>query len=154
MQLDRARLERGGLRIVTTLDYDLQQQVNCTLRSQRARLEGQSSQTASDTCPAAELLPAVSAITAAPTVPLAASAVILDPLSGQVLALAGDTTLTGGEAVLSGHPAGTVQTPLLALASFARGLSPASLVWDIPTESSRASTQPAFSMGQPGCGPQ
>ncbi len=142
MQLDRARLERGGLRIITTLDYELQQQVNCTLRSQLVRLEGQSSQTVSDACPAAELLPAVSALTAAPTAPLAASAVILDPLSGQVLALAGDTTLTGGEAALSRHPAGTVQTPLLALAGFARGLSPASLVWDIPTESV-ASLDPA-----------
>ena len=67
---------------------------------------------------------------------------ILDPLSGQVLALAGDTTLAGGEAMLSRHPAGTIQTPLLALTGFARGLSPASLVWDIPAESV-ASLDPA-----------
>jgi len=130
---DRARLERGGLRIITTLDYELQQQLTCTLRSQLTRLADQTSLPGGELCQAAEMLPAVPLLALAQA-PVAASAVILDPLTGQVLALAGDTTLAGGEAVLSRHPAGTVQTPVLALAAFARGLSPASLVWDIPTD--------------------
>ncbi|HWR64722.1 MAG TPA: transglycosylase domain-containing protein, partial [Bellilinea sp.] len=134
---DRARLERGGMRILTTLDYELQQQLTCTLRSQLARLESQTSALDGVLCQAAELLPAAPLLTAAPA-PVAASAVILDPLTGQVLALAGDTTLPGGEGILSRHPAGTVQTPVLALAGFARGLSPASLVWDIPADGTEA----------------
>jgi len=134
MELDRSQLERGGLRILTTLDYELQQQLTCTLRSQLAHLEGQTELAGDDLCPAAANLPAVLPLTAAPVSPLAASAVMMDPLSGQVLALAGDTTLAGGEGTLSRHPAGTVQAPILALAGFARGLSPASLVWDIPPD--------------------
>jgi len=96
------------------------------------RLEGQVNLPSGELCQAAELLPAAPLLTAAPA-PVAASGAILDPLTGQVLALAGDTSLAGGEGVLSRHPAGTVQTPILALAGFARGLSPASLVWDIPS---------------------
>lgn len=130
---DRARLERGGLRIISTLDYDLQQQLTCTLRSKLARLEGQTSLPGGELCQAAELLPATPLLSVAPA-PVAASAVILDPLTGQVLAMVGDTTLANGEGVINRHPSGTVQTPILALAGFARGLSPASLVWDIPTD--------------------
>jgi membrane carboxypeptidase/penicillin-binding protein PbpC len=61
--------------------------------------------------------------------------VITNPANGQVLALVGDTSLAGGEKSLARHPIGTLQTPFVALAGFARSLGPASLVWDIPADS-------------------
>ncbi len=131
---NRQRLERGGLRILTSLDYDLQQQLTCAIRVQLARLEGAASVTDTADCDAAKQLPTLP-VAANPNPAagaLAASAVILDPLTGQVLALTGDTTLAGGEAALGRHASGSLQTSFLALAGFARTLGPASLVWDIP----------------------
>ena len=73
-----------------------------------------------------------------------ASAVLFDPQSGQVLALVGDTSLSQGEAAaLSAHPTGSLLTPFIDVAGFARGLGPASLVWDIP------SSLPTIAAGQP-----
>jgi membrane peptidoglycan carboxypeptidase len=125
-------LERGGLKIITTLDVDLQRQLNCTLQAQLTRLAGGSSSVAS--CPAAELLPPLPLSAPLPeaAAQLSASAALLDPTGGQVLALVGDTSLTAGESPQKTHPSGSVQTPFLALVAFARGMSPASLVWDLP----------------------
>ncbi len=56
------RLERGGLRLITTLDYDLQSQAQCVTQTQMARLEGQLDPfplTQNDECPAARLLPSL-----------------------------------------------------------------------------------------------
>lgn len=130
--IDRARIERGGLRVVTTLDLDLQLQVNCALQTQLNRLAGQLAPI--EGCEAARLLPSLplSVSERVGGQVFTASTVILDPGTGEVLALSGDTTLQGESAFLQSHPAGSVQTPLLALAGFARGLAPASLVWDIP----------------------
>ncbi len=135
--LDRQRLERGGLKVITSLDYDLQLQLNCALRGQLARASAAGEALpAGEDCPAGRLLPALppGAASPVPSPPLTASAVILDPGSGQVLALAGDTTLQSGEsAALSSRLAGSLPAPFLALTGFARGLSPASLVWDVPS---------------------
>lgn len=131
-ELGKNRLERGGLRIITSLDLDLQTQVACTLRIQLTRLAGESVQ--SEACPAARLLPALPVDTVV-VQDTQASVVMLDPASGQVLALVGDSGLQTGEVDLKSHLTGSLQTPFLALAAFARGLSPASLVWDIPAES-------------------
>ncbi len=132
-QIERERLERGGLRIITSLDYDLQEQATCTLQTQLDHLAGSSA--VSSLCPAANLLPSLPLSTPQNLAdkPLAASAVILDPQNGQVLALVGDTSLQTAGASLHDHPAGSLQTPFLALAGFARSLSPATLVWDIPS---------------------
>lgn len=125
-QLTRAlgtqQVERGGLEIITTLDMDLQRQVTCTLQAQLARL--QSTTTAPQECDAARLL------TTLPLEPvrsdgLAGAAILLDPTSGQVLAYA-DTQPTAV------RQPGSILTPFVALAGFARGMGPASLVWDIP----------------------
>ena len=40
-QLGQQRIERGGLRIITTLDDDQQRQMTCTARTQLMRLTGQ-----------------------------------------------------------------------------------------------------------------
>ena len=131
--IDRSRIERGGLRIITSLDYELQLQLGCTLQAQLARLSDRPN--APGQCDAARLLPSLPlALTArSGEQAYAASAVILDAGSAEVLALVGDTTLNGEPGTLLQHAAGSLQTPVLALASFARSLNPASLLWDIPT---------------------
>jgi membrane peptidoglycan carboxypeptidase len=119
-QIPLQRLERGGLRITTSLDLDLQTQAACTIQAQLARLNGQ----AAPACEAARLLPTLSS--GAPiTTSLAANAAILDPATGQVLALVGPN---------DPHPGGSLLTPLLYLSAFAGGQAPASLAWDIPGE--------------------
>lgn len=132
-QLDAAfgggRVERGGLTVVTSLDYDLQVQAACIVQTQVSRLAGRDEAPESD-CAGARLLPVISP---APTLPeVSASALILDPRRGQVLAAVGDTYAGGESAALLSHPAGTILTPFVYLTAFTRGASPASLAWDIP----------------------
>jgi membrane peptidoglycan carboxypeptidase len=127
----QAGVERGGLRVITSLDYDLQLQTVCTLQAQLARLSASASAALPGNCPAASLLPALP-VGGAHSSAAQASAVILDPQTGEVLALAGDLSADGAQSGLQSHLSGSLQTPLFALAGFARSLSPASLVWDIP----------------------
>ena len=128
-------LERGGLNVITSLDIDLQSGLACTMKVQMARLSGQAAsaqQIASD-CEASRLLPTIP--TPIPALPemIQASAVITDPRSGEVLALLGESTFQQESALTRGHAPGSLLTPFVALAVFARGYSPASLVWDIPS---------------------
>ncbi len=128
-QLGQDRLERGGLHIRTSLDYDLQLQVNCAVKAQLERstgTEGQSQDTLGADCPAARLLPTLPDSSQALTTTLTTEVVVYDPQSGQILAQAGNASQS------SLHPAGSLLTPFIYLTSFTRGLSPASLVWDIP----------------------
>lgn len=132
-KFDRTRLARGGLDIWTTLDYDLQLQASCAVKTQVARLAGDQKEIlAADgsPCTAARLLPSLppGSLPAEVT----ASALILDPTNGQVLAVVGDEQ-TGQDGVsLTSHPAGTMLTPFIYLTGFTRGLNPGSLAWDIP----------------------
>lgn len=136
------RIERGGLRIVTTLDYALQLQTECAVRSQLARLQGQPApQSALDgtTCQAARLLPTLptgqitaGAALAGSGASLSAASLIYDPRQGQLLALVGDPAPGLDPTRLPARPPGTLLTPLIALTGYTRGLAPASLVWDIP----------------------
>ncbi len=131
----RARLERGGLHITTTLDYDLQMQSACATLTQARRLAGDlSEQPAADgrTCEAARFLPALPPGLSAQNASL--SAMLVDPRSGQVLAAVGETLAGQESAFLSTHPAGSSLTPFIYLTGFTRGLSPATMVWDIPGE--------------------
>jgi membrane peptidoglycan carboxypeptidase len=128
------RLERGGLVILTSLDYDLQQQAVCTVQTFQARLAGNDPEFLApdgSACEAARLLPALQPGESLPGA--SASAVILDPQTGQVLAAVGDLTAAGQSTSLAVHPAGTTITPFIYLTGFTRGLNPASLGWDIPT---------------------
>ena len=61
-----------------------------------------------------------------------ASALVLDPRDGQILSLAGETTPSGESAFLTAHRPGSLLAPFVYLTGFARGLGPASLVWDVP----------------------
>ena len=126
-------VERGGLVILTSLDYDLQLQAVCTVQTALARLAGDSSEfPASDgsACDAARLLPSLQPGESLPGA--SASVVILDPQTGQILAAVGDLTSNGQGTGLASHPAGTSITPFIYLTGFSRGLNPASLTWDIP----------------------
>jgi membrane peptidoglycan carboxypeptidase len=127
------RVERGGLVILTSLDYDLQLQAACTVQTHLARLAGDSTEFPApdgSTCEAARLLPALQP---GETLPGAnASVVIIDPQTGQILAAVGDWSVGGQGTALVAHPAGTTITPFIYLTGFSRGLNPASLGWDIP----------------------
>ena len=128
------RVERGGLVILTSLDYDLQMQAACTLQTELSRLAGDQQEAPvadGSPCPAAGLLPALQAGESLPGA--SGSMVILDPQSGQILAAVGDSTAGGQGNSLNAHPAGTAITPFIYLTGFARGLNPATLVWDIPS---------------------
>jgi len=125
---DRQRLERGGLVIVSTIDFDLQQQSLCLTQIFSARLAAQTLDESN--CTSARYLssPPADANSIAP----AASAIVLDPRTGQVLALVGETSDGVESPHLSAHPPGSLLAPFIYLTGFARGLGPASLVWDIP----------------------
>ncbi len=120
---NRDRIERGGLIILTTLDHDLQVQADCSLQTQLFRMGEQVEPLVND-CPASNLLPPLQS--GALSGEVSASAMILDTKKGQILAVAGQ----GGVI----HPAGTLLSPFIYLTGFTRGLSPASLGWDIPGE--------------------
>ncbi|MFQ5616074.1 MAG: penicillin-binding protein, partial [Anaerolineales bacterium] len=133
--IPRERLERGGLKVITTLDYDLQLEVDCAVATQLARLSGneidpQTGDTRS--CETARLLPTL-AINSGDHVPgLSANAVVLAPRSGQVLAMVGADDSGQPTPRLVGRAPGSFLAPYVYLTAFTRGFSPASLVWDIP----------------------
>lgn len=129
--MPRERLERGGIVIITTLDYDLQTQASCTTEVYAARLAGNPDPEIN--CDSARLLPSLPpAVTFEDS---SASALILDPQTGQVLALVGETISGEETPLVSPHKPGSSLDAFVYLTGFTRGLSPASLTWDIPQES-------------------
>ena len=124
----RERLERGGLTIISTLDLDLQGESACAVAAQVARLSDEDA----NSCAAARLLPTLPLEAAVSNVH--ASAMLIDPVDGQILAAVGETSLKGESANLAAHRSGSSLTPFIYLTGFTRGLSPASLLWDIPNE--------------------
>lgn len=127
------RIERGGLQIITTLDYELQLQTECAAKAQLARLQGHSLPASDDSnlCPAARLLPPLPDLDTAAFTDLSSAAIVYHPRRGEILALTGDTGAGLDPTRLPFRPPGTLLTPLVTLTAFTRGLTPASLVWDI-----------------------
>ena len=132
---NRLRLEHGGMKVLTTMDYALEMRTRCILLIQLTRLNNPGGASL-QSCDGAENLPALPPATtdqAAQT----ASAAVMDPDNGQILALAGDPGSNNGEAAsLSPHKPGSLLSPFIYLTGFTRGLSPASLLWDLPSKSS------------------
>lgn len=137
--LGKQNIERGGLKIITTMDSDLQTQAECVLLLQVQKLGNVGDYYpgyAGLHCEAASLLsPLPSAILAQPADVLG-SVVILENNTGDILALVGDMDNAGKETTLQTHQAGSLLTPIAAVAFISRGMSPATLVWDIPMMSS------------------
>jgi membrane peptidoglycan carboxypeptidase len=140
-QFTRDRIERGGLTIITTLDYDLQQQASCATLTYAAQLAGTTDPTAS--CTTADLLPTVPADSSVGA-NASTSSLIFDTQSGQVLAAVGETLRGQETAFLAAHDPGSLMTPFIYLTGFTRGLSPASLVWDIPSSSNTKNPDGVF----------
>lgn len=130
------RLARGGLNIITTLDFDLQTQATCAAQIQRDRLSGPTGENLPARegidCVAARLLPTFPVLDRNRTAELGAEIVILDPTTGQVLAMVKEFGPDDRLNRLVGHPPGSLITPLIYLTAFTRGMGPASLLWDIP----------------------
>ncbi len=126
-QIPRARLLRGGMTIVSTLDYDLQQSAVCLTEVYAARL----AVTPYENCAASATLPSLPPHS--PYADSSASALILDPTNGQILALVGETNQGVQTPLIGAHPAGSAYDAFAYLTAFTRGFSPASLVWDIPS---------------------
>jgi membrane peptidoglycan carboxypeptidase len=61
-----------------------------------------------------------------------ASAIITDPKTGQILAVVGETFQAQETPLIAAHDPGSVLDAFTYLTGFTRGLSPASLIWDIP----------------------
>lgn len=127
------RFRRGGFQVVTSLDADLQEQMNCLLEYQRELLEDPERKIDSR-CEAARLLPAAVAEMTALSQDLSIQSLILDHTSGELLAVAGIGPEGSEPSWTPGHAPGSILTPFLYLAAFTRGGEPAALVWDIPPD--------------------
>lgn len=128
-QIPRERVERGGIIVISTLDYALQKNASCVTEVYAARLAGLPEP--NESCDAARLLPSLPpAVTFADS---SASAVILDPRTGQVLAMVGETVQGVETPLVSAHSSGSSMDAFVYLTGFTRGLSPATLTWDIPS---------------------
>ncbi|MBI4761976.1 MAG: transglycosylase domain-containing protein [Chloroflexota bacterium] len=131
-QFPRERIERGGLTIISTLDFDLQKQASCLTAFYAARLAGLPDPLIE--CDALRYLPALPpGLTSADS---SASAIITDPKKGQVLALVGETFQAQETPLVGAHSPGSSLDAFVYLTAFTRGLSPASLIWDIPGKTS------------------
>jgi membrane carboxypeptidase/penicillin-binding protein len=132
------RIERGGFEIITTLDYDLQLQISCTNNIHLSRIRNKDldfENKEESTCLASQLLPTLTlGDNAADLDNISSNIVILDPQTGQLLALIGDSASSIEGSRMSSHPTGSLVTPFIYLTAFTRGFSPASLVWDIPLD--------------------
>jgi membrane peptidoglycan carboxypeptidase len=127
------RFQRGGFTIITTLDAGLQDQVTCALQEQVRRMQDSSaSPTQALECDAARLLPTLLRHEPQRLPGLEASAIVMDPLTSEILALGVVSPRPDRQAVLAPHPAGTILSPFIYLTGFTRGLTPATLVWDLP----------------------
>jgi len=127
-QIPRARIERGGLTIVSTLDYNVQKQSSCVTAFYAARLAGLPDPLIE--CDALRFLPALPpGLTVSDS---SASAIVTDPRNGQILAVVGETLQAQETPLVSAHKPGSALDAFVYLTGFTRGLSPASLIWDIP----------------------
>ena len=124
----RERVEHGGLTIISTLDSGVQQQASCVSAFYTTRLAGLAEPNIS--CDALRFLPALPPGIKVPD--SSASAVITDPKTGQILAVVGETFQAQETPLLAAHKPGSTLDAFVYLAGFTRGLSPASLIWDIP----------------------
>lgn len=133
-QFNLSRIEKGGMQVFTTLDFSIQVQTECALQTQLIRLNN-SQLKPTQLCAGAEDLPT---LPPGENPPQYVSATVLDPRTGQILALVGEYSLENDTGIITPHHPGTLLTPFVYLTGFSRGMSPASLVWDLPPENTQA----------------
>jgi membrane carboxypeptidase/penicillin-binding protein len=129
------RLLRGGYRIISTLDFELQETLNCTALIMSQRVSGQDPQLGAN-CPAGRLLPRYSGPYLAPSQDLLMDLVVYDPLQGELLGMVGFSQSGVISTIEKTRDPGSLITPYLYLNAFTQGFEPASLVWDLPLENS------------------
>ena len=139
-------VNRGGLKVITTLDLDLQHQAECAARTQVARLSGGApdmvvpAEGGADCAAAAFLPPPSKADTGVDHHVTNAALVALRPSTGEVLAMVGsldywnpDISGNFNIAVDGLRQPGSAFKPFTYLEAFRLGYGPASMVLDIPT---------------------
>lgn len=144
--LPSSRIRQGGLQIVSTVDYTLQSQVECAMKLQLSRLTGDEMNDSNDDliCDAGRLLTSPHESTMEQVKTVETQAVMLDPKTGQVLAYSAAGTSNFDPVYPETRPPGTILTPFVYLTAFSRGMSPATLIWDVPLVNSDD-----FSLGNP-----
>ncbi len=126
-------IHRSGLRVITTIDYDLQVQTECAAKTHQERLSGASLEFVADAedqsaCVAAGLLPTLRPRDVGVDHKVTEfSIVVLDPDSGEILSMVGPA--------LQPRTAGTIFQPFIYLTAFAQGYSPGSMILDVPPSS-------------------
>ena len=130
------RIFRGGLNIISSLDYDLQNQVECTTSTQISRITnadtGDIVEHGLEECEMARLLPSLQQESSLPDPSIASSVIVMNPNNGQIMAMVGGIEPELNPNHQPGRPPGSILTPFIYLTSFSRGSSPASLLWDVP----------------------
>lgn len=143
-EIPMEQLLLGGYSIVTTLDADLQAQTMCVMQEQLRRLTGnviEGDYSVLETCEAARFLTALPPGAQNPTGQPFGSGLLMDPRTGEVLALVDELGADGDvEGALAKYP-GTSLAPMIALTAFSRGESPATLRWDLPGDDPRQLVQ-------------
>ncbi len=129
-RLGKQALNRNGLVVYTTIDAEMQQQAECVLATQLERLDGG---VGNETVPTTVGAPCLAASLLPPLRPRdqgvqhntrSGAFVVLDPQSGEILALAGQVDIAAG--------ADTILSPLIYLTAFSKGYSPGSMIMDLP----------------------
>jgi membrane carboxypeptidase/penicillin-binding protein len=122
---------RSGLRVVTTLDNDLQLQAGCAAQTHAHRLGGGEvggvmPAIDGSACVAAGLLPTLRPSDAGVDHKITdVAVVILDPTMGEILSMLGPADLL--------RPMGSAFMPFIYLTAFSQGYSPGTMVLDIPS---------------------
>ncbi|MBN1177723.1 MAG: transglycosylase domain-containing protein [Anaerolineae bacterium] len=138
-------VHRGGLRVYTTLDYDLNQQAQCAAQAHVRRLSGVDEQTVLDEalaagCEAAQFLPALNARDVGVDHDVTnASVVVMRPGTGELLAMVGSLDYWNEEidgrfnVALGLRQPGSSFKPFTYVTLLSQGYSPAYLFWDVRT---------------------
>jgi len=138
-------VRRGGLRVYTTLDYDLQQQAECVARAHVRRLSGEDEQTVleqalSEGCEAAQYLPPLRSYDVGKDRNVSNAAVVsIRPGTGEILAMVGsldywDESIDGRfNAALGLRQPGSSFKPFTYITLLSQGYNAAHLFWDVRT---------------------
>ena len=145
-QLGAAMVHRGGLRIVTTLDARLQDQVECAARSHVNRLGGSDPDyvdfdSDGNSCASAAHLPPLRVKDVGVDRNVSnVAAVVLDPRTGEILSMLGsydywDKSIDGSfNVAVSGlRQPGSAFKPFTYLTAFSQGYTPSTMLLDVRT---------------------